>query len=142
MVKNISVYNRSPHYYETDQMGVVHHSNYIRWFEEARLHFMEQAGFSYKKMEDLGVLIPVISVECQYKYAVKFGDEIRINVKIDSFNGVKMSMFYEVYHKNDNRLCVIGKTSHCFVNDSFKIINLKKSNIDIFNFFNNLLNIN
>lgn len=54
-------------YYETDQMGVVHHSNYIRWFEEARVFFMDQMGFGYDKMEKSGVSSPVIEARCAYR---------------------------------------------------------------------------
>ena len=64
-------------YYETDKMGFVHHSNYIRWFEEARLDFMDKQGFSYKSFEDLGYISPVLSAECKYKKSVRFGEPLR-----------------------------------------------------------------
>jgi hypothetical protein len=51
-------YLRSPHYYETDQMGIVHHSNYIRWFEEARVQLLNYLGCSYKEIEEAGIIIP------------------------------------------------------------------------------------
>ena len=58
-------YSRSVNYYETDQMGIVHHSNYIRYFEEARLHRMDEIGLSYSGLEELGVIIPVTFVDCR-----------------------------------------------------------------------------
>ena len=69
-------YSRSVNYYETDQMGIVHHSNYIRYFEEARLHWMDEIGLSYSGLEELGVIIPVTFVDCRYKNPVRFGDTI------------------------------------------------------------------
>ena len=60
-------YERIPHYYETDQMGIIHHSNYIRWFEEARIQLLENYNLDYKTLEQLGILIPVLQVSCQYK---------------------------------------------------------------------------
>ena len=51
-------------YYETDRMGIVHHSNYIRWMEEARIDFFDQLGWSYQKFEDEGVISPVTAIEC------------------------------------------------------------------------------
>lgn len=90
MNNNIFPYNRKANYYETDMMGVVHHSNYIRWFEEARIDLMEQAGFPYQAMEDIGVIIPVISVECQYKHFVTFDEEVTIIAKIAAFNGIRI----------------------------------------------------
>ena len=58
-------YERVVKYYETDQMGVVHHSNYIWWFEEARVEFMRNGGISYRAMEEEGIQIPVVSVSCK-----------------------------------------------------------------------------
>ena len=57
-------YLHKTQYYETDQMGVVHHSNYIRWFEEARTDLLERAGLGYNKMEKLGIAVPVLSASC------------------------------------------------------------------------------
>jgi acyl-CoA thioester hydrolase len=136
---NIYPYNRKPFYYETDKMGVVHHSNYIRWFEEARLDFMDQAGFTYKDMETLGLLIPVLSVECQYKHFIQFDEEVSITAKIDSFNGVKMKMSYEVYRNSDNVLCSTGTSNHCFVNNDMKIVKLKREFPEIYKFFDSFL---
>ena len=64
------MYTHRVQYYETDQMGIVHHSNYIRWFEEARLDFMEKIGCSYAAVEASGIMIPVLSASCQYKTMV------------------------------------------------------------------------
>ena len=82
-------YSRSVNYYETDQMGIVHHSNYIRYFEEARLHWMDEIGLSYSGLEELGVIIPVTFVDCRYKNPVRFGDTISISVRISKFDGTK-----------------------------------------------------
>ena len=59
------------YYYETDRMGIVHHSNYIRWFEEARLDWMKQIGWDYKSIEDDNIIIPVLSVAAEYKNNVQ-----------------------------------------------------------------------
>ena len=64
-------FERKANYYETDQMGIVHHSNYIRWFEEARLEMLRAMGLPYKKMEDNGILIPVLGVSCSYKHPIR-----------------------------------------------------------------------
>lgn len=54
----IEPYERTAHYYETDRMGIIHHSNYIRWFEETRIHYLDKAGYPYSEMEKDGVMIP------------------------------------------------------------------------------------
>ena len=63
----IRPYEHTAQYYETDQMGIIHHSNYIRWMEEARMDLMDQMGFSYKAMEEMEIISPVLSVNCEYK---------------------------------------------------------------------------
>lgn len=125
-------YTHTVHYYETDQMKVVHHSNYIRWFEEARTALMIDAGIPYHEMEQNGIIIPVVDVSCKYKNMTRFGEEVVITVKISKFNGVVVEFFYEAYGKDNGELKVIGKTSHCFLNADYKVISLKKEYPDIF----------
>ena len=60
-------YIRKVNYYETDKMGITHHSNYVRYMEEARLHFLDELGWSFDKLEDEGISSPVISISCNYK---------------------------------------------------------------------------
>ena len=58
-------YLRKVHYHETDKMGITHHTNYIKWMEEARIDFLDQIGWSYARLEREGILSPVIGVECR-----------------------------------------------------------------------------
>ncbi|MFU0826176.1 MAG: hypothetical protein ACFWTJ_01390 [Lachnoclostridium sp.] len=125
-------YTRQAMYYETDQMGIIHHSNYIRWFEEARLHFLEQIHINYEKLESLGILIPVLSVSCEYKSSVHFNDKVIILPKITYFNGFKMTVNYRIIDSNNHTLKAYGESRHCFVNKDFKPINMKKSYKDIY----------
>lgn len=120
-------YIRKANYYETDQMGVIHHSNYIRWFEEARIDFMDQMGFPYKKLEDMGIISPVLGVECKYKAMVYFGDEVSISIHMTDFNGVKYSLSYEVMNVAKGVLCAIGSTQHCYLTKDGKPATIKKS---------------
>ena len=64
---DLIIHEHRAQYYETDQMGIIHHSNYIRWFEEARVTLMEQLGLGYDVTEEKGILSPVLSIECDYK---------------------------------------------------------------------------
>ena len=81
-------------YYETDKMGITHHSNYIRWMEEARVDFFDKVGYNYKKLEDEGIISPVIGVECNYKISTRFEDYVEIEVKVKEFKGVKLIFEY------------------------------------------------
>lgn len=126
------IYEHNIQYYETDKMGIVHHSNYIRWFEEARGFAMERAGASYITIEELGYVSPVLSVEVQYKNMMRYGQTAKIIVEITKFNGVKMEVAYKVLDKETNMMCCEGKTSHCFLDGKHKVISLKKEQYDIY----------
>ncbi len=89
-----SIYKRRMNYYETDQMGIIHHSNYIRLFEEARLDMMEKEGISYANIEELGIIIPVMSVECHYLVPLYYNDSIEVYSRLKKFDGIKMELSY------------------------------------------------
>ena len=113
-------------YYETDQMGIVHHSNYIRWFEEARDDLVREYGIDYRQIEAHGVLMPVVSVACDYKSAAKYGDVVRIRAIPRFFNGVRLRYEYEVRGESGETV-VTGSSEHCFIDArTRKPMNLKR----------------
>lgn len=113
-------------YYETDKMGITHHSNYIRWMEEARVDFLDQIGFGYAKLEHDGIISPVIGVECEYKKSTTFDDEVCIRPEIESFNGIKLVILYTMTDPSTGELILKGKSRHCFLNKEGKPLFLKK----------------
>lgn len=119
-------YRRTANYYETDQMGIIHHSNYIRWFEEARIDMLGQIGLGYAQMEEEGVLIPVLSVDCRYKQAVHFDDTVDIYVRLLEFDGITMRIGYEVREVTTGRLCTTGESRHCFFDKNLKLLRIKR----------------
>lgn len=130
-----SCYERRAQYYETDQMGIIHHSNYIRWFEEARLHFMDEIGLSYAKIEEMGILIPVLSVDCQYKTMVHYNDIVDIYTRIIKFGGVKMTIAYRVVDHVTGEIRCTGETSHAFLNREYRPVRLKREYPDLYELF-------
>lgn len=112
-------------YYETDKMGITHHSNYIRWMEEARIDFLSQIGWDYAKLEASGVVSPVLSVTCDYKKITSFADRIRIRVSVKEFKGVKLHLAYEMWNEDDKVVC-LGTSSHAFLSADGKPIRLKQ----------------
>jgi len=126
-------YTRQIHYYETDQMAIVHHSNYIRWFEEARLDLLEQAGFPYPDMEQAGLMIPVVDVSCQYHIPARYADAVTVQPILLSFNGVRMNFRYEVRLRKTGELLVTGTSSHCFVDTDFKPLSIKRKYPALYN---------
>lgn len=129
------VYTRKALYYETDQMGIIHHSNYIRWFEEARLAYLEARGCSYGEMEKRKIIIPVIHASCSYKRSVHYGDTVDICLHLTRFNGVKFFVAYRVLDHETGELMAEGETGHCFLNEAMRPFRLKKEAPDIYAFF-------
>lgn len=121
-------YERRINYYETDRMGVVHHSNYIRYLEEARCDWLKSVGMPFEVLEENEITIPVLGVNCTYKYHVTFGDTIIIKPFVKEYTGVRMIIGYEVVDKNTNKVVLVGETKHCFTDKNLKPINLKKHN--------------
>lgn len=128
-------YYRKINYYETDQMGIVHHSNYIRFMEEARLSLLQQIGVPYDKIEEAGVLIPVLTVSCEYRKACRFAQTLRIVVKPDFFNGIKMKLKYEMYADGSDELSIRGESGHCFLDKQMRPVRLKRDYPQIYNAF-------
>lgn len=124
-MKTIKPYQHNAKYYETDQMGIIHHSNYIRWFEEARIDYMNQIGLTYKKMEEDGIISPVLEINCKYLRMMYFDDIATINVYIKEYTGVRFMIEYEIYNQ-DNILCTTGSSKHCFTDRNGRPISLKK----------------
>ena len=120
------VFKRRINYYETDKMQVVHHSNYVRYLEECRMDFLQQIHLDYTEMENNGIMIPVLSVECSYKSPAKFGDTICIMPKLEKFHGVKFEMSYRIYSEDFAVLHNEARTSHCFVDFDFNPVRIKR----------------
>ena len=127
------VFKREINYYETDKMQVVHHSNYIRYLEECRMDFMRQIGFDYAKMEQSGIMVPVLSVSCNYKNPARFGETICIVPKVERMHGVKYEMSYRIYSEDFSVLHNEAASSHCFVDLDFKPLRLKKEYPELYN---------
>ena len=126
MERKIEKYIHKVKYYETDKMGITHHSNYIRWMEEARIDFLEQIGFGYAKLEQDGIISPVIGLDCDYKSSTTFDDEILIQTNVSEFKGVKLIIKYIMTNLKTGETVLTGVSKHCFLNKEHKPIILKK----------------
>lgn len=120
------VYAHKVQYYETDAMQIVHHSNYIRWMEEARLEYLSHVGLPYDEMEEQGIIIPVLSASCEYKMATRYGETVTIIPQIEKFNGLRFSVSYQIFSEDGSVLHAVGRTSHCFLNRNMKPVSVRK----------------
>ena len=118
-------YYRKAQYHETDQMGIIHHSNYVKWMEEARIGYMNQMGFSYKRVEKMGIISPVVEISVAYKKQVSFDDEIQISVSIKKYNGISLEFNYQFFNITKNEICTTAYSRHCFLKNG-KLISVKK----------------
>ena len=118
-------YIHKVNYYETDKMGITHHSNYIRWMEEARVYFLESIGFGYDKVEENKIMSPVIGINCSYKETTTFNDEIVIECKVKEFKGIKLVIEYEMKKINSEALVFVGTSEHCFIDMEGNLVRLK-----------------
>jgi acyl-CoA thioester hydrolase len=96
-------------------MGYVYHGNYASYYEVGRTELMRNLGSSYKKLEDEGVLMPVIHLECYYIRPARYDDEIRIVTRIQKFTHTQITFSYRIYNQ-DNQLINEGSTTLVFVN--------------------------
>ena len=126
----MKLYQHQVQYYETDRMGIVHHSNYVRWMEEARMDFFRQIGCGYEALETQGIISPVTSVECKYKMTTTFAELIEIDVQVAEFKGVKLKLKYTMLRAGE--VVCEGISEHCFLDEAGKIISLKKSHPEVY----------
>ncbi len=89
-------------YYETDLMGIVHHSNYIRFFEYGRVKMLEEIGLPISEIEGQGVMLPVVSTFCTYKTPSRMGDTLRIVSSVESMPMAKMKIKTVIYKQDSN----------------------------------------
>ncbi|WP_245739731.1 acyl-CoA thioesterase [Thermoflavimicrobium dichotomicum] len=111
-------------YQETDQMGVVYHTNYIVWFEVGRTDWVRKLGISYKDLEKLGLLLPLVEVNCVYRSPARYDDEVIVRTQVEEMNGSKIIFQYEILRKADHKLLATGSTKHLWVNREMKRVRL------------------
>ncbi|MCI8622593.1 MAG: acyl-CoA thioesterase [Provencibacterium sp.] len=109
----IKPYLRKTQYYETDQMGIIHHANYVYWMEEARVDFMEQMGFGYRQAVEAGIDFAVLGLSCRYHKMVRFGEEVQIEISISRLTATRMTVAYRILGP-DGTLRATGESEHCY----------------------------
>lgn len=117
-------YVHTVQYYETDKMGVTHHSNYIRWMEEARVDFLEKIGWDFARLESMGIVSPVANVSCDFKHPTVFPEKITIIVTVLELRA-SIKFGYEMKNQEDVTVCT-GVSQHVLVDTQGKMIRTKK----------------
>jgi len=109
-------------YAETDQMGVVYHSNHLIWFEVGRVELMRQMGFSYRDLEqDEGRYIAVAEVRCRYRAPVYYDEEVIVRTRLKSVRKSVVVFSYELVRAQGETLLAEGETTHIVTDSSMKV---------------------
>ena len=124
------IYTHRIKYYETDKMGLTHHSNYIRFMEEARVELLRSWGLDWAALEKEGILSAVTAISGSYKNSSVFDDLLRIRVFLEEYTGIRMTFRYEMT-KEDGRIVFEGTSEHCFLNSEGRPLRLKKERPDL-----------
>ena len=119
-------------YAETDKMGIVHHSVYPIWFELARTDLAEQAGFSYSKMEEMGVMLPLVELNCKYNRPAYYEEELMVTATVSKLTPARIVFSYSVYRNGEEKPLCTGDTVHAIVNREMRPINTKKQFPEIY----------
>jgi acyl-CoA thioester hydrolase len=99
-------------YADTDKMGVAYHANYFVWFEVGRTDLLRTLGWSYREMEESGLILPVITAECQYKQSSRYDDELEVRTEGRLVGRVRIEFAYQVVRVSDAVMTAVGRTVH------------------------------
>ncbi len=119
-------------YQETDQMGVVYHANYLVWFEVGRTSLIREMGYSYSDLENLGVMLPVVEANAQYRHPARYEDELVVVTEIKELGPSKIIFQYQIKRKTDDRLLATGFTKHVWVSKEMKRVQLRERCPDLY----------
>ena len=125
-------------YGETDMMGIVHHANYVLYFEDARTRLLEELGYPYERIEREGFQSPVVSVELHYGKPLHYGDKPVVRTKVAALTQMKVVFSYEIFESQEAmesgaKPSCRGKSVHCIVEAAtFKPVSMKKATPELY----------
>ena len=126
-------YIRDVKYYETDRMGVMHHSNYLRILEEARMEWLKDNLIPYPEIEARGITVPFTHSEARFISFLRFGDTFRVDMELYKFTGVRMYFRYKVYNETSGELCHEATTVHyTTTSEDYKPTSVKRTHPELF----------
>ena len=126
-------YSRDVNYYETDRMGVIHHSNYLRILEEARMAWMKENLIPYPEIENRGIIVPFTESNATFISFLRFGDTFRVDMELVRFTGLRMVFRYRVYNETTGELWHKAETVHyTTTREDYKPTSVKRTHPDLF----------
>ena len=119
-------------YAETDQMGVVYHSNYLIWFEIGRTDWLRETGWTYREMEADGIQLPVIEAHCEYRQGAKYDDDVEIRTRATKVSAVRMQFDYQAIRCADGVTLATGHTVHATISRDGRPVRMPDRVKDLF----------
>ncbi|HET6566747.1 MAG TPA: thioesterase family protein [Rhodothermales bacterium] len=111
----VYVYQHRVRYRECDPMGVVYHTHYLDYFEAARTEALRELGLAYKKLEESGIMMPVVDLSVQYKRPARYDDLLEIRAIFDELPGMRATIRYEVVRAGEDEILTTGHVALCFI---------------------------
>jgi len=124
-------------YAETDQMGIVHHSNYAVWFEAGRTDFLKSSWVSYSDIEGKGVMLPLYELNCQFKSPARYGEDVLVITCLKSISRVRLCFSYQVLSIKTDKLLAVGETKHAWTDKRLKPINAQLAIPEVYSYLIN-----
>ena len=122
-------------YADTDAMSVVYHSNYFKWFEVSRTELLRNMGFPYSRLEQEGVMLPVIECGCKYIKPAVYDDLLEITAMVEEVKLATILIQYEIRRKSTGERLVTGFTKHAVTNKNLKPVRFKNAAPDLYKLF-------
>lgn len=119
-------YTRDVYYYETDKMGVVHHSNYVRWLEEARTFYFNDVNLAYVETESYGVMSPVTDMSLKFLRPARYGDKFTVRLRMVKYTGVRFRMAYTIVNQDGVGL-LEAESGHAFIDSRYKPVSMARA---------------
>jgi acyl-CoA thioester hydrolase len=111
-------------YAETDAMGIVHHASYLVWMEMGRTEFMRHFGFTYRELEEMGVLLPVVELGIKYKQSARYDDKIKVSTWVEEMSRVRLRLAYKIERVGDGQLLTEAYTIHTYMGKDGRLLRI------------------
>ncbi len=125
---------------EIDRMGIVHHSNYLVWFENGRKEYFKKAGLPLSEIRAKGFFLPLSEMNCEFRRPARHGEELVIETRMTFLSCVKLKFEYTVYDASGrNSPLALGRTVHAWTDRKIRAVNLEKAAPEIYVFISDCL---
>lgn len=126
----MNILRRKVHFYETDGMQVVHHANYFKWFEEARVEYLRAGGICLNDLMEKGIVFPIVDIHAHYIKSAKYDDIVLIKTYLREVSQIKLKFYYEVIRESTGEILTRAESVGTYTDiKTGKIVRIPKDNL-------------